>query len=112
MDQRLVGGVGNIYANERICRARIHPARGARSLGAAEAVRLREEIVGGLSGSIALRGTSFRDYVDASGGRGGFVERLGAYGRAGLPCKRCGAELQGTHEIDGRSTVFCATCQQ
>ena len=112
MDQRLVAGVGNIYANESLWRARIHPARPARSVTAAEAARLRDEIVGVLTESIALRGTSFRDYVDASGGRGGFVERLAAYGRAGLPCPRCGAELQGTHEIDGRATVFCPACQR
>ena len=112
MDQRQVVGVGNIYANESLWRARIHPARPARSVTAAEAARLRDEIVGVLTESIALRGTSFRDYVDATGGRGGFVERLAAYGRAGLPCPRCGAELQGTHEIDGRSTVFCPACQR
>jgi formamidopyrimidine-DNA glycosylase len=111
MDQRHVVGVGNIYANESLWRARVHPARPARSLVADEVARLRDGIVGVLTESIALRGTSFRDYVDASGGRGGFVERLAVYGRAGLPCRRCGAELQGTHEIDGRATVFCPACQ-
>jgi formamidopyrimidine-DNA glycosylase len=62
--------------------------------------------------SIAARGTSFRDYRDASGGRGSFVERLDAYGRAGLPCARCGGRLVGTHAVDGRATVFCARCQR
>ena len=85
-------------------------------LGRASGLRrttLRDAIVGVLEESIALRGTSFRDYVDASGGRGGFAAHLAAYGRAGLPCPRCGNELQATHEIDGRSTVdeSMVTCE-
>lgn len=112
MDQRMVVGVGNIYANESLWRAAIHPARVARSIEAPGTVRLRDEIAGVLEESIALRGTSFRDYVDASGRRGGFAARLAVYGRAGLPCARCATELVGTHAIDGRSTVFCPTCQR
>ncbi|MFL5574765.1 MAG: bifunctional DNA-formamidopyrimidine glycosylase/DNA-(apurinic or apyrimidinic site) lyase [Gemmatimonadaceae bacterium] len=112
MDQRLVVGVGNIYANEALWRAGIDPSREARSLSAAESARLRDEVVSVLEESIALRGTSFRDYRDARGEKGGFVDRLAAYGRAGLPCLRCGARLVGTHEIDGRATVLCAWCQR
>jgi formamidopyrimidine-DNA glycosylase len=112
MDQRLVVGVGNIYANEALWRAGVDPSREGRSLGGAEVERLRDEIVAVLEESIALRGTSFRDYRDARGERGAFVERLNAYGRAGLPCPRCAARLVDTHEIDGRSTVFCAWCQR
>ena len=62
--------------------------------------------------SIAARGTSFRDYRDARGERGGFVERLAVYGRGGEPCARCGARLIETHAIDGRTTVLCARCQK
>jgi formamidopyrimidine-DNA glycosylase len=112
MDQRLVVGVGNIYANEALWRAGIDPSREARSLSAVESSRVRDEVVGVLEESIALRGTSFRDYRDARGERGSFAERLAAYGRAGLPCLRCGARLVGTHEIDGRATVLCAWCQR
>jgi formamidopyrimidine-DNA glycosylase len=65
-----------------------------------------------LTESIAHRGTSFRDYRDARGERGGFVEHLAVYGRAGEPCLRCGAALIGTHAIDGRITVLCAHCQE
>jgi formamidopyrimidine-DNA glycosylase len=72
---------------------------------------LRDSIVAVLTESIAARGTSFRDYRDATGGRGTFVEHLAVYGRGGLPCKRCGATLAETHAIDGRTTVFCGTCQ-
>jgi formamidopyrimidine-DNA glycosylase len=111
MDQRRLAGIGNIYANESLWRAGIDPSRAANSIDDAEAARLRDEIVDVLNESIALRGTSFRDYRDAKGERGRFAEKLQAYGREGLPCFRCGRRLIGTHAIDGRATVFCATCQ-
>jgi formamidopyrimidine-DNA glycosylase len=111
MDQRRVAGIGNIYANEALWRARIDPSRAASSVTDSEAVALHDEIVSVLNESIALRGTSFRDYRDAKGERGRFAEKLQAYGREGLPCFRCGRRLIGTHAIDGRATVFCATCQ-
>lgn len=112
MDQRGVVGIGNIYANEALWRARIDPSRAAKTLSAPEASALRASIVEVLTESIAHRGTSFRDYRDASGERGGFVERLAVYGRAGQPCPRCGRRLVGTHAIDGRMTVLCARCQK
>ena len=111
MDQRRLVGVGNIYANEALWRAGVHPARAAASLAPDDAARLHVAITGVLAESIARRGTSFRDYVDARGERGTFVERLAAYGRAGEPCLRCALPLQATHEVDGRQTVFCARCQ-
>ena len=111
MDQRRIAGIGNIYANEALWRARIDPSRSSSSIGAEDAARLRDEIVGVLTESIAARGTSFRDYRDARGERGSFAEQLKVYGREGEPCARCGARLVGTHAIDGRSTVFCARCQ-
>ena len=112
MDQRHVVGIGNIYANEALWRAGIMPSREARSLGDAEVERLHAGIVTVLTESIAARGTSFRDYRDALGRRGAFAERLAVYGRAGERCTRCGSELGGTHEIDGRATVFCGRCQR
>jgi formamidopyrimidine-DNA glycosylase len=111
MDQRAIAGIGNIYATESLWRAGIDPSREARSLDTAESARLRDAIVGVLTESIAARGTSFRDYRDARGQRGSFVERLAAYGRAGEPCPRCDARLIGTDAIDGRMTVLCARCQ-
>jgi formamidopyrimidine-DNA glycosylase len=111
MDQRALAGVGNIYANEALWRAGIDPSRAAASLSIQETARLRDEIVAVLHASIAARGTSFRDYRDASGRRGRFAEQLQAYGRAGEPCQRCGHRLIGTHAIDGRMTVLCAHCQ-
>jgi formamidopyrimidine-DNA glycosylase len=111
MDQRAIVGIGNIYANEALFRARIDPSRAARTVTAEEAAAMHTAIVSVLRESIAARGTSFRDYRDASGARGGFVERLAVYGHAGDPCPRCGARLIGTHAIDGRMTVLCARCQ-
>jgi formamidopyrimidine-DNA glycosylase len=112
MDQRIIVGIGNIYANEALWRAGVDPSREARSLSPAESASLREGIVSVLTESIEARGTSFRDYRDASGGKGSFVEKLAVYGRGSLPCPRCGAKLIATHAIDGRSTVFCARCQE
>ena len=112
MDQRRIAGIGNIYANEALWRARVAPSRPARSVTRDEAARLRASVVDVLRESIAARGTSFRDYRDASGARGGFVERLAVYGRGGQPCARCGAALVVTHEIDARSTVLCPRCQE
>lgn len=111
MDQRLVAGIGNIYANESLFRARIDPSRASNRVSPEQSAALRSAIVDVLRESIAARGTSFRDYRDASGARGRFVERLAVYGRAGEPCPRCGARLIGTHAIDGRMTVLCAHCQ-
>ncbi|MCX5766177.1 MAG: bifunctional DNA-formamidopyrimidine glycosylase/DNA-(apurinic or apyrimidinic site) lyase [Gemmatimonadetes bacterium] len=112
MDQRRMAGIGNIYANEALWRAKIRPTRRGTALSRAAATTLLAEIRAVLTESIALRGTSFRDYRDAFGGRGGFVERLAVYGRAGEPCTRCGTTLRSTHAIEGRSTVFCPTCQR
>ena len=112
MDQKVLVGLGNIYANEACWRAGVDPSRTARSLTPAEAAAVHAGIVGVLTESIAARGTSFRDYRDASGGRGDFERSLAVYGRGGRPCPQCGARLIETHAIDGRSTVLCARCQR
>jgi len=111
MDQRVLAGVGNIYANEACWLAGLDPSRPAVSLSATESSSLLDALRGVLTASIAVRGTSFRDYVDARGGRGGFVPFLQVYGRGGAPCTRCGATLVDTSAIDGRTTVFCWHCQ-
>jgi formamidopyrimidine-DNA glycosylase len=111
MDQRRIAGVGNIYANESLWAAGIDPSRGARTLDPAEADRLHGALVDILLRAIEARGTTFRDYRDASGNRGEFVSQLAAYGRGGEPCTRCGTRLTMTHAIDGRATVFCHRCQ-
>jgi formamidopyrimidine-DNA glycosylase len=111
MEQRKIAGIGNIYANEALWRARIDPSRPAASVSREEAALLRESIVDVLREAIEARGTSFRDYRDARGQRGSFVEKLQAYGRGGLPCRRCGSKLVTTHAIDGRATTMCVKCQ-
>lgn len=111
MDQRAVVGIGNIYANEALWRAGVDPSRAARSLGRDESDRLHEGIVAVLRDALAKRGTSFRDYRDSAGERGGFGTNLAVYGREGRSCLRCGRTLVGTHVIDGRNTVLCVHCQ-
>lgn len=112
MDQSRLAGVGNIYANEALWRAGIDPSRVAASLTNVETATLLAELRAVLTASIAARGTSFRDYRDARGQRGSFVEQLSAYGRGGEPCLKCGRRLIDTQAIDGRTTVFCAHCQR
>ena len=111
MEQRKIAGIGNIYANEALWRARIDPSRPAAAVTLEEAQALRDSIVAVLSEAIEARGTSFRDYRDARGQRGSFVEKLDAYGRGGLPCHRCGSRLVTTHAVDGRATTMCVKCQ-
>ena len=111
MDQRRIAGVGNIYANEALWAARIDPSRPARRISHVEAAALHASLVDIPRRAIDARGTTFRDYRDASGNRGEFVRQLAAYGRGGEPCNRCGTRLTMTHAIDGRATVFCHRCQ-
>jgi formamidopyrimidine-DNA glycosylase len=73
--------------------------------------KLRDAVVMVLTEAIEARGTTFRDFRDAYGSRGTFVDRLAVYGREGCPCPRCGTRLTGTHAIDRRATVFCFRCQ-
>lgn len=112
MDQRRIAGIGNIYANEALWIAQIDPSRDASTLDGPMTLRLLEAIQNTLQAAVEARGTSFRDYRDAYGQRGGFSNSLQAYGRGGEPCTRCGTRLAETHAIDGRSTVFCFRCQQ
>jgi formamidopyrimidine-DNA glycosylase len=111
MEQRKIAGIGNIYANEALWRARIDPSRQGTAVTFEQATLLRDSIVAVLGEAIEARGTSFRDYRDARGKRGTFVEKLQAYGRGGLPCRRCGSKLVSTHAVDGRATTMCVKCQ-
>jgi formamidopyrimidine-DNA glycosylase len=111
MDQTAVVGVGNIYANEALWRSRVDPSRASNTVTREESDRLHGDVIAVLREALDSRGTSFRDYRDALGERGEFSLKLDAYGREGLPCRRCGKRLVGTHAIDGRATVLCARCQ-
>jgi formamidopyrimidine-DNA glycosylase len=109
LGQRVVAGVGNIYADEALWRAGVHPARRRISRPAAE--RLRDAIRDVLSEGIDHGGTTLRDYRTVDGGEGANQHRLDCYGRAGLPCARCGTELRRS-VIDGRGTTHCPACQR
>ncbi len=107
MDQHRLAGVGNIYASEALWRAKIDPSRPARKVAREKAGLLRDAVVGVLTESIELRGTTIRDYAE-----GAFADKLDVYDRAGEPCNRCGTRIALTHAIDGRATYFCPRCQR
>lgn len=108
--QRVVAGLGNIYADEALFRAGISPLRPANTLTAEEVARLFTGIRAVLQEAIAAGGTSIRDYVNGQGAPGAFQRQLAVYGRKGEPCRRCGTLLMG-ERLAGRSTVFCPKCQ-
>lgn len=108
LGQRVVAGVGNIYADEALWRARINP--GTRRVGLDRCGPLRDAIVGALQDGLAHGGTRLRDYRTMDGDTGGHQYHLDCYGRAGEPCNRCGEPLR--HRVlDGRGTTWCGTCQ-
>jgi formamidopyrimidine-DNA glycosylase len=111
MDGRRIVGVGNIYANESLFRARINPRRPANRLSLAQCEKLAVEIKRTLQAAIRAGGSSLRDFVGADGNAGYFQQRYWVYDRAGKKCRRCGALVRKI--IQGqRSTYFCPTCQR
>lgn len=110
LDQRVVAGIGNIYADEALHAAGIHPLTPADQLGADDVRRLTLAIKRVLRRAIEAGGSSLRDYVDGEGRRGSFQNRHRVYDRAGEPCRRCKAAIIRI-VLGGRSTCFCATCQ-
>ncbi|MHB8572156.1 MAG: bifunctional DNA-formamidopyrimidine glycosylase/DNA-(apurinic or apyrimidinic site) lyase [Candidatus Dormibacteria bacterium] len=110
LDQALIAGVGNIYADEACHRASVRPDRAAGALQPAERRRLYLALRRVLRQGIANRGTSVDQYRDLAGERGQNQERLRVYGRAGLRCLRCRATLAGMR-LAGRGTVLCPGCQ-
>ncbi|MEM7629283.1 MAG: bifunctional DNA-formamidopyrimidine glycosylase/DNA-(apurinic or apyrimidinic site) lyase [Planctomycetota bacterium] len=110
LDQRVVAGVGNIYADESLWGARIAPGRVARSLTSTEASALAEAIVGVLRRAVEAGGSTLRDYADANGEAGGFQHQHAVYGRGGQPCRRCGTRLDRC-TLAQRTTVSCPQCQ-
>lgn len=111
MDQRRIAGIGNIYANEALFAAGIDPSKPANRLTPEHRGRLRRELQQILEAAIASSGTTVRDYRTGTGQLGSYQFELRVYGRQGEPCRVCGTRLAGTHEIDGRMTVFCHRCQ-
>lgn len=111
LDQSTIAGVGNIYADESLYRARVRPDRVARSLSKGSVKRLHEALRLSLLIAIKNRGSSVDTYRDAWGEIGGQQEKLQVYGRAGEPCFTCGRPLS-LVRIAGRSSVFCRRCQR
>ncbi len=110
LDQRRVAGVGNIYADEALFRARIHPLRPAGRLSGAQAQELREAVVEALLAGIDAKGASIDDFRHIDGVQGSFQERFLVYGRAGEPCVRCGTPITKL-VVAGRGTYVCERCQ-
>lgn len=111
LDQRIVSGVGNIYADEGLWAAHVHGARPGARLGPRIARRLLEQTAAVMERALAVGGTSFDSlYVDTDGTAGFFARELAAYGRAGRPCRRCDA-LMRSEVVGGRSHTFCPKCQ-
>lgn len=110
LDQRVVAGVGNIYADEALFAAGIHPCRRVHRLRPKEKERLFSAIVQVLELGIHFGGTTLRDYVDSDGERGGFQDELQVYGRTDEPCRCCGTGIRKIY-LSQRGTHFCPRCQ-
>jgi formamidopyrimidine-DNA glycosylase len=110
LDQKMIAGVGNIYADEALHRAGIHPLRAAGKLSLAEWERLREAVVWALRAGIEARGATIDDFRHVDGVRGSFQDRFGVHRREGEPCPRCGCEIVKLR-VAGRGTYVCERCQ-
>jgi formamidopyrimidine-DNA glycosylase len=110
LDQRSAPGMGNIYADEALWRARIHPLTPAGELTRPEIRRLQRGIRDALRAGIARQGTTLRDYRTPTGARGTMQDELRVYGRAEEPCLRCGTAITRTR-VAGRGTFYCPNCQ-
>jgi formamidopyrimidine-DNA glycosylase len=111
LDQRTVAGVGNIYADEALWRARIHPLTPAAALGTDQVRALHRGIRRALQQGIARQGSTLRDYLLPDGESGAMQDEFKVYGRGGEPCERCGTPI-GKTRAGGRGTWYCPTCQQ
>jgi formamidopyrimidine-DNA glycosylase len=111
LDQRSLAGMGNIYADEALWRARIHPLRPAGGLDDAELRRLHRAIRAALEAGIARQGATLRDYAAPDGSPGSMQDEFKVYGRTGEPCPRCRTPIVKTR-AGGRGTWFCPRCQR
>jgi formamidopyrimidine-DNA glycosylase len=111
MDQGFLAGLGNIYADEALWRARLHPLRRSNTLTPQEVTRLYEGIVGALRQGIENRGTTLTSYQDIAGTSGQNQEELFVFRREGQPCPHCGTPIQKIR-VGGRATHFCPRCQK
>lgn len=110
LDQKTVAGLGNIYVDEVLFESGVRPQRSASSLKPAEIIKIHQAIKRILALAIKNRGTTFSNYVDGSGKKGNFSQKLKVYGRAGQKCVKCGSAIIKT-KIAGRGTHYCNSCQ-
>jgi formamidopyrimidine-DNA glycosylase len=110
LDQKRVAGVGNIYADEALFRARLHPLRPANRLSAAQSAALRDAVVASLEAGIAAKGATIDDFRDPDGARGAFQDQFLIHLREGRPCTACGAPVRKLRAA-GRGTYVCERCQ-
>jgi formamidopyrimidine-DNA glycosylase len=110
LDQRVVAGLGNIYADEALWRARLNPLRPANALARDEVTRLQRAIRAALRAGIERQGSTLRDYAKPDGSAGTMQEEFRVYGRGGEPCPRCRAPIEKTR-VGGRGTWYCPVCQ-
>ena len=110
LDQTVVAGLGNIYADEALHRAGVHPGRTCGRLSTQEQRAVRRGVGSVLREALRHRGTTLLDFRDGAGEPGAFQAFLQVYGRAGLPCRRCGTPIAKTRTA-GRGTHFCPRCQ-
>src|SRR5579859_375000 len=110
MNQQMLAGIGNIYADESLYLARLHPLTQAGRISPRDAHRLLREVKRVLERAVALQGTSFRDYIDIEGRPGNFLPQLRVYQRTGEACRRCRQPIERV-VISGRSSHFCPKCQ-
>ena len=111
LNQRFLRGMGNIYTDEALFEARIHPRASAASLSKERSGRLHGAMVDILNTAIRLKGSSISDYVDADGQRGSFQQQHQVYGRAGDPCPICGGPIRRI-VVGQRGTHYCPKCQR
>ncbi len=111
MDQKIVVGVGNIYAAEVLFAAGIHPNRAAGSVSRPRYIQLAREVKRILEYAITRGGTTLRDFISPDGAPGYFEQELFVYGRAGQPCKVCGTPIRAI-TLGQRSTFYCPRCQR
>lgn len=111
LDQHVVAGLGNIYADEVLWQSQIHPLQPANQLTTKQIQTLHQAIIAEMQRAIAAKGTTIRSYTDAYGASGGFQLALAVYGREGEPCQRCGTAIVKT-KVGQRGTHFCPNCQQ
>lgn len=111
LDQSVIAGVGNIYADEALWRAKIHPETRIKDFSNVDFENLHESIRFVMNKSIEKGGSTDRNYVNADGSRGNYLEYAAVYHKNGQPCKRCGTEILKIR-VGGRGTHFCENCQK